>query len=360
MDGRDTAKDAGIKYACNLQEFLKGHKHCHFASMQGRSISMDRDQRWDKIESAYQMLTGQGTIKKISPVEYLRGQYAAEIFDEFIFPVLFCDSYAIGKDDAVFSLNFRPDRIIQLTKAFAEPKFDHFSRHWIIKNYLCMTPYISENCELPILFDTEKIQGGLSETLSNKGMKQFKIAETEKYAHVTFFFNGGYKTPFKGEEWVLIPSPQDVKTYDQKPEMSAQEVTNKLVDALSGQYYFYLVNYANSDMVGHTGNFAAAKEAIEFVDKCLARLVTICKQKNIALIVSSDHGNSDKMLYPDGRPYTSHSFAPVPFCLVHPTVKDTKILPANASHTLADVAPTILHTLGINTPSSFTGKSIFA
>lgn len=221
-----------------------------------------------------------------------------------------------------------------------------------------MTPYVPDELDLPILFDKEKVQGGLAQYLSRLGKKQFKIAETEKYAHVTFFFNGGEKTPFEGEKQMLIPSPKEVATYDEKPEMSAPEVTEKLLKALEEDYDFYLVNYANCDMVGHTGNYEAAVKAVEAVDACVGQLMQACEKQEMAMILTADHGNSDEMVYKDGGPHTSHTNAPVPFCLFHPKLKDQK-LKSHHENALKDVSPCVLSLMGIDYPDTFKGRCPF-
>jgi len=356
MDGRDTAKDVGAKYIDELcQE--PGFK---FASMQGRSIGMDRDCRWEKIKKAYDTFTGFGHVEEISPKEYLLREYEQGRYDEFIEPVLFNEKFAMKKDDSVFMINFRPDRAIQMTLAMTDPNFKEFNRPFKPVYFLCMTPYIPDEVELPILFNKERVPGGLSEYLSELGKSQFKIAETEKYAHVTFFFNGGEKKPFPLEEQVLVPSPKEVKTYDEKPEMSAMEVTDKLLAALENKdYTFYLVNFANSDMVGHTGNFDAALKAIETLDICVGKLMEKCEEQDVTLLLTADHGNSDQMEYPDGKAHTSHTGAPVPFAIFHKKLKDQKGVINGEGHALMDVSPSILHVLGINAPATFEGHPIF-
>lgn len=355
MDGRDTQKNIGFKYI----EELKKVEGFSFASMQGRSIGMDRDRRWEKIKTAMDCFEGRGEITSLSPENYIQEQYKNNIFDEFIEPVLFDKNSAIQNDDCLFFLNFRPDRATQLSLAYTDPNFDEFKREVTPGYFLCMTPYIPDEVPLPILFDKEKLKGTLGEYFSSKGIKQLKIAETEKYAHVTFFFNGGEKTPFDGEDHVLIPSPKEVATYDEKPEMSAHLVTDKLVEAIeSEKYQFSLVNFANSDMVGHTGNYEAAVAAIEVLDHCVGRLKEKCAEKNVLMLLCADHGNSDQMTYEDGSPHTSHTGAPVPFSAFHPLLKNEKIV-AHKEMALMDVAPTVLHAMGIEAPKSFTGKTIF-
>ncbi len=356
MDGRDTAKDVGHKYV----ERISKNKKIHFASMQGRSIGMDRDRRWNKIEEAYRCLTGANQTSSLSPLDYLRNEYANERFDEFVSPALFCQDGKIQKDDAVFFFNFRPDRAIQITQCLADPKFIEFSRPVVPAYFLCMTPYVQDYINLPILFDKEKIPGTLSEYLSKENKLQFKIAETEKYAHVTFFFNGGEKNAFKGEEQVLIPSPKEVATYDQKPEMSALLVLERLKLALKDpKYSFYLVNFANSDMVGHTGNFDAAIKAIEVLDYCVGELMKVCENESVTMLITADHGNSDQMAYENGDIHTSHTDSPVPFIIFDKRLKNIKLDLSEGPHALCDVAPTVLNILGLKIAPNFEGKTIF-
>jgi 2,3-bisphosphoglycerate-independent phosphoglycerate mutase len=356
MDGRDTPPNIGKKYIEELSS-VDGFK---FASMQGRSIGMDRDRRWEKIELAYKTFTGQGTITDLSPLEWMDQEYQKEIYDEFITPVLFNQDFAMKGNDSLFFLNFRPDRAVELSLAFNDENFKEFPRSFTPSRFLCLTPYIPDEVPLPILFDKEKIQGTMGEHLSHLGIKQYKIAETEKYAHVTYFFNGGEKEPFEGEDHILVPSPREVATYDLKPEMSAPEVTESLLNALDkGEHSFFLVNYANSDMVGHTGKYEAAVKAIETLDLCLGKLVEKCAEKDISVIITADHGNSDQMEYDNGTPHTSHTGSPVPFCLIHPKLKGTTLKLNGKDHALMNVAPTVLHVMGLEYPKSFVGQSVF-
>lgn len=356
MDGRDTAKDIGHKYV-DIVEQIPGLK---FASMQGRSIGMDRDRRWNKIEECYKCFTAKGNIQNIDPKAYLLSEYNKGIYDEFITPVLFNSDYQMKSDDAVLFFNFRPDRAIQISLCLADPKFNEFKVEQKPGYYLCMTPYVQDYVDLPILFDKEKIPGTLSQYLSSLGKKQFKIAETEKYAHVTFFFNGGEKTPFPGEEQVLIPSPKEVATYDQKPEMSAYLVLDRLSEALSNKdYSFYLVNFANSDMVGHTGNYSAAVKAIEALDKCIVKLMNKCEEENITMLITADHGNSDQMIYENGDIHTSHTDSKVPFIVFDKRLKQQKLELSAGPHALKDVAPTVLSVLGLKQAPNFEGQPIF-
>ncbi len=356
MDGRDTARNVGHKYVTDLLT-VPGFT---FASMQGRSIGMDRDRRWEKVKHAYDTFTGAGETTTLSPSEYLEAEYKKELYDEFVTPVLFSKDSAMKDGDSVFFINFRPDRAIQLSLCFNDPKFSEFERSFLPAHFLCMTPYIPDEVKLPILFNKEKLEGVMSEYVSSIGLKQFKIAETEKYAHITFFFNGGSKKPFKNEEHFLIDSPKDVETYDQKPEMSALPVLEKLIEKLEDkEINFYLVNFANSDMVGHTGNFQAAIKAVETLDHCVAKLVEKCEEEGVALILTADHGNSDQMAYEDGSPHTSHTKSLVPLCVFHKDLKNCEFKVTDGDHSLMDVSPTILYILGKEYPPLFTGKNIF-
>ncbi len=357
MDGRDTAKDVGGNY---LDEIGKIDE-IKIASIGGRSIGMDRDRRWNKIEHAYKTFIGEGLNKfDLAPRIYLEDEYSAGRFDEFIEPALFIKEGAIKNDDAVFFFNFRPDRAIQMSHCLADPKFREFQTPVKPGYYLCMTPYIQDDVDLPILFDKEKVPGTFSEYLSKLGKKQFKIAETEKYAHVTFFFNGGERKAFPGETQILVPSPKEVATYDQKPEMSAFKVLGKLEAALEDHSYdFYLVNFANSDMVGHTGNYEAAIKAIEVLDECIGRLMEKCRKEKVTMCVTADHGNADQMCHEDGSAHTSHTEAPVPFVVFDDRLKDAKLNSNGSNLALKDVSPTMLYIMGIPMNPEFTGVPIF-
>ncbi len=356
MDGRDTQKDSGINFVKDIQK----NKNFIFASIIGRFFGMDRDKRWDRVEQAYLTLVGKGPINEIEADKYIENEYSNENYDEFITPTLFSKDYAIQEEDTIFCFNFRPDRAREITLAFADPNFNKFKTYVKPNFYLCMSPYLEEELSLPILFNKKTIPNTLCEHLSNKGIKHFKIAETEKYAHITFFFNGGLEKPFSCEERCLVPSPREVKTYDEKPEMSAYLVCEKLLEKLSDkQYAFYLVNFANPDMVGHTGNYDAAVKAIEAVDKCLGDLMKKCEQEKIAILLSSDHGNSDQMEHENGSPHTAHTTAMVKCALFYPGIDKNTITINHDANALKDLSPTILHLLGIDAPKEFEGHSIF-
>lgn len=355
-DGRDTARDTGVNF---VEEALKipGLK---FASIQGRSIGMDRDRRWEKIETCYKCFTGQGDQTTLSPVDYIKSEYALDRYDEFIHPVMFDKSLAMNSEDAVLFFNYRPDRAIQISLALTDIKFKDFFVGVRPGYFLCMTPYIEDWVKLPILFNKEKLKGTLCQYISELGLKQLKIAETEKYAHVTFFFNGGDKLPFPGEQQVLISSPKDVETYDKKPEMSAYLICDKLEEFLADHSIsLYVVNFANSDMVGHTGNFPAAIQAIEALDIVVDRLQKKCAIEGVTMLITADHGNSDQMVYENGDMHTSHTESVVPFIVVDPALKNKKLEMNEGPMALRNVAPTILNIMGISTPPLFEGVSIF-
>jgi len=357
MDGRDTPRDSGTKYIDEIEH----HGGFTFASMQGRSIGMDRDRRWEKIEHAYTTMIGAGKKTELTPTDYLQAEYLQEIYDEFVTPVLFTEKGKIEADDSVFFLNFRPDRAKQISYAFCDSGFTHFKNDIRPDFFLCMSPYIDEEFpKVPILFNREKVKNTLSEYLSSLGKKQLKIAETEKYAHVTYFFNGGAEEPFKGEERILVSSPRDVETYDLKPEMSAPEVLEKLMNEMDDDSYsVYIVNFANPDMVGHTGNFDATVKAMETIDSCIEQLKNKCLAGGISMLLTADHGNADQMIYPDGGPHTSHSGANVPFALVQSGLENSDTKAGNKKYSLKDVAPTILYVLGIEKHADMTGESVF-
>lgn len=360
MDGRDTQKQNGKKYLTDLNQLSD---KMTIASIQGRSIAMDRDRRWEKTQRAYKALMGDIEVTNTSAVDYIQSQYDADLYDEFIEPALLDKDGAIKDNDSVFFINYRPDRARQLTLVFNSPEFKDFPTHHNLSYYLCMTPYLDEELPgLPVLFDKEKVANGLSEFISSQGLRQYKSAETEKFAHVTYFFNGGAEKPFKGEDRVMVQSPRDVKTYDEKPEMSAFEVKDHLMKALDEDYSFYLVNFANPDMVGHTGNFEAAIKAVETIDQCLSEVIPKALELGMAVILTADHGNCDQMAYPDDSPHTSHTTALVPVCLLHKSLENKKLEPVKSidQRALKDIAPTILNLLGIDKPEVFEGTSFYS
>lgn len=330
------------------------------ATVIGRYYAMDRDNRWERVEKAYgAMVYGEGT-NLASAAEIIEGSYSAGVDDEFVIPsVIMADGTPVGRvrdGDGFIFFNFRSDRAREITRALTDPEFMGFQRRILPKLacYVCMTAY-DETFGLPVAFATEELKNILGETLGKAGLKQLRIAETEKYAHVTFFFNGGNEVPFPGEERCLIPSPKEVPTYDKKPEMSAFLVTEELLRRLdSDRYDVIVLNFANADMVGHTGILAAAVKAIEAVDDCIGRLVEKVLAKDGRTIITADHGNAEVMADEHGGPHTAHTTDRVPLILVDDARKGVRLRPG----ILADIAPTILEILGLPQPVEMTGKSL--
>jgi 2,3-bisphosphoglycerate-independent phosphoglycerate mutase len=331
-----------------------------FATISGRYYAMDRDKRWDRVAKAYNaMVDGEGPHFAAAQ-SAVADAYANKVYDEFIVPAVIGDYRGMKDGDGVLMANFRADRAREILSALLDPAFDGFARMRTVRvaAALGVVEYSDQlNGFLDALFHPVALNHILGEVVSAAGLRQFRIAETEKYPHVTYFFNGGVETPFKGEDRLLIPSPK-VATYDLQPEMSAAEVTDRLVEAVrSGKYDFILVNYANPDMVGHTGILPATVKAIETVDACLGRLSDAVREVGGALVVTADHGNSEQMRDPEtGGPHTAHTLNPVPIILVNgpPAVRTLH------DGRLADVAPTLLDLLGLPKPAEMTGRSLLA
>jgi 2,3-bisphosphoglycerate-independent phosphoglycerate mutase len=322
---------------------------------------MDRDNRWDRIEKAYRLYTcGEGNQAK-DPVEAVKKAYMRDEGDEFVCPIAIKneDSNPFGTvqdNDGIIFFNFRADRARELTRAFTDPTFEFFKRdpNPVVCEFVCMTVY-DENLPLPVAFPPVHMEGILGEVISAKGLRQLRIAETEKYAHVTYFFNGGEEQPFALEDRCLIPSPQDVPTYDMKPEMSAFEVTKEVIARIqSNKYDLIVLNFANMDMVGHTGVLDAAIKACEVVDRCVGKVITAIKRHNGVALITADHGNAEKMIEMNGKVHTAHSTNPVPFILIDDERKTAKL----SAGILGDIAPTILHIMGIAKPAQMTGSSL--
>ena len=354
MDGRDTDPRSGKGFIAQLQE------HCdkttgHIASIIGRYYAMDRDKRWERIKVAYdQLINGEGE-KFSNMVEAMQASYDAGVTDEFVKPIV--NSTVDGRikeGDVVIFYNYRNDRAKEITTVLTQQDMPEQGMTTIKDlQYYCMTPYDASFKGVHILFDKENVQNTLGEYLSSLGKKQLHIAETEKYAHVTFFFNGGREAPFDGEDRILVPSPK-VATYDLKPEMSAYEVKDKLVEAIKKDVYdFIVVNFANGDMVGHTGVYSAVEKAVVAVDECVKETVEAAKATGYEVIIIADHGNADNEINPDGTPNTAHSLNPVP-CVYVTENKEARV----ADGILADVAPTLLHIMGIPQPAEMTGKDL--
>ena len=366
-DGRDVDPKSGAGYIKRIEDlcaevFNEYHGCCAaIATICGRYYAMDRDNRWDRIKYAYDAIvrgSGRGAMRNAA-VRFMEGCYAAGETDEFIFPTVL-DHRGVNSGDSVVFFNFRPDRARQITRAMTEKaSFDEecFDREYeSFPHFVCMTEY-DATFDLPIAFPKSFPENTLADVLSAHGLAQLHIAETEKYAHVTFFLNGGIEKPKEGEQRILIPSPK-VKTYDLKPEMSAPEVTEALAKAIEGdEADFYVVNYANCDMVGHTGVIEAAKAAVEAVDTGLARVVEAIKGKGGAALITADHGNADKMLADDGTsPFTAHTTARVPLILA--CADESLGIDTRSDARLADIAPTILDLLGIEPAPEMTGRSL--
>jgi 2,3-bisphosphoglycerate-independent phosphoglycerate mutase len=358
LDGRDTPPSSALTYIGQLEQHLGTLGIGRIATVSGRYYAMDRDKRWERVQKAYEALVlGEG-IRKRSASEAVRDSYAHQRTDEFLLPTVILNgdgSGTIRDSDAVIFCNFRSDRAREITRALTDPGFDGFERTIVPKlsGLVCLTTY-DETFGLPVAYPPVRLTHILGEVLSSSGIKQLRIAETEKYAHVTFFFNGGEERPFPLEDRVLIPSPRDVATYDLKPQMSAREVTAAVVERLrSRQYGFILLNYANPDMVGHTGVFAAAVKAVEVLDECLGKVLDTAREVGARVLITADHGNLEIMEdRATGQPHTAHTTDPVPFIVVG------EKLSLKESGRLADVAPTVLQLMGIGQPPEMTGASL--
>jgi 2,3-bisphosphoglycerate-independent phosphoglycerate mutase len=354
LDGRDTPPRSGLGYIEQLETFLHQNQAGKIATVSGRYYAMDRDNRWDRIQLAYEaMVFGRGSTAP-SASEAVRQAYQANTTDEFVKPTVIIDERqkpvaTLQDGDVAMFFNFRADRARQLTRALAFPDFREFDRGSLkLGQFVSMTQY-DQTFQLPVAFPPEQPRRIFPEIIAEHGLRQFRTAETEKYAHVTFFFNGGREQVFPGEERLLVPSRRDVKTYDLKPEMSAREVTSELIRRLeSGGYDFALVNFANPDMVGHSGVLEAAIQAVRVVDECLGRIGDCCQRTGWALAITADHGNCELMVDPKtGQPHTAHTLNPVPFHLIHPSVRGRRLRPG----ILADIAPTLLELIGLPRPA---------
>ncbi|MEA3363211.1 MAG: 2,3-bisphosphoglycerate-independent phosphoglycerate mutase, partial [Thermodesulfobacteriota bacterium] len=356
LDGRDTPPKSAIDYLQQLENELTKIGLGRVATITGRYWAMDRDNRWERVEKAYLALTEGIGQHAASSAEAIESAYAAGQTDEFVEPWVVGRSGVIDDGDGVIFCNFRSDRAREMTRALTLENFSGFARNKTpqLVDYVCLTEY-DESFDLPVAFPSESYPDILADVVSNAGFKQLRIAETEKYAHVTFFFNGGVEKPCPGEDRVLIPSPKDVATYDQKPSMSAVEVTDEVVKRVEAEdYQLIVLNFANTDMVGHTGILAAAIEAVETVDNCLGRVVDAVTKVGGKLLITADHGNCEQMVDENGRPHTAHTTNPVQFIFVDPTRKDQSV----RDGILADLAPTILELLELEKPAAMTGQSL--
>lgn len=369
MDGRDTETTSGVKYITELSRNIKEENWPgRIASIMGRYYAMDRNQTWDRTQLAYYCMVNLVGINELDPREAIEKSYAQNVTDEFIKPTIFPDKFnaftPIRENDSLIFFNIREDRARQLTKAFALDEFNNFDRGSKIENlYIATMMEYEKGLPVNVIFPPENVEYPLGRVISENGLRQLRIAETEKYAHVTYFFNGGKEDPFENEYRTLIPSPS-VSTYDQTPEMSADTMTDTVIkDIDSGRFDFILLNFANADMVGHTGNFKQAVKAIEFVDFCLGKIYEACMRNDISLLITADHGNAEEMFNPKtGEMMTEHTTNPVPFIVI---TKDNKFtsprkydIDLRVGGMLSDVAPTILDILGLQKPEEMTGRSI--
>ncbi|MBS7273862.1 MAG: 2,3-bisphosphoglycerate-independent phosphoglycerate mutase [Bacteroidales bacterium] len=357
MDGRDTDPRSGLGFVTELEEQMSKTTG-KVASICGRFYAMDRDKRWDRVKAAYDMLVEGKGVQATSAQQAIKASYDADVTDEFIKPVVICENgQPIGKveaGDAVIFYNFRNDRARELTAVLTQTDMPQEGMHTLPLHYCCLTPYDASFTGLHILFDKEVVSDTLGETVAKAGKKQLRIAETEKYAHVTFFFNGGGEQPFENESRILVNSPK-VPTYDMKPEMSALEVTDKLLDAIrTEENDMIILNFANGDMVGHTGVYSAIRCAVATIDGCVEAVVTAAIEHGYTILLTADHGNADYAVNEDGSPNTAHSLNPVQFIVINAgdEVKSVK------DGALCNVAPTILKLMGIPQPASMTAEPL--
>ena len=363
LDGRDVPPKSGADFVKDLQDKIDEIGVGQIASVCGRYYVMDRDNRWDRVEKAYDMLTIGNGVQAENAVQAVLDSYNNDVTDEFVLPTnVVKDGKAIGlieKGDSIIFFNFRPDRAREITRAMTVEEFDGFTRKtgYLAPVYVGFTKYDGSFTNVKIAFEKISLDNTLGKYLSDKGLKQLRIAETEKYAHVTFFFNGGVEAPEKNEIRDLIPSPK-VATYDLQPEMSAYLVTDKVLEEIAtDEFDVIILNFANCDMVGHTGDLDAAVKAVKTVEECVDKIVKAVLNKGGSLLITADHGNADRM-YEDEKgekPFTAHTTNPVPFILVDDTLKGAKL---RDDGVLADIAPTLLQVLGVEQPKEMTGKSL--
>jgi 2,3-bisphosphoglycerate-independent phosphoglycerate mutase len=358
LDGRDTPPQSALGYLKQFKADTDGAGNIAIATVSGRYYAMDRDKRWDRVEKALLMLTEAIGNRALDPLAAVEAAYARGETDEFVLPTAIGDYHGMTGGDGLLLANFRADRIREIAAALLDPGFSGFARDKMVEfsGALGLVEYSEElNRFLTTLFAPENQEDTFGEIVSRAGLTQLRIAETEKYAHVTFFFNGGRETIFPGEERILVPSPK-VATYDKQPQMSASEVTDKVVAAIrSGKFDVVVLNYANTDMVGHTGLIDAAEHAVEAVDQCLGRLAEAVEAAGGTLVITADHGNAEMMRDPEtGEPHTAHTLNPVPFVVVNPPAAIRQV----ANGRLADVAPTLLALLGLAQPEAMTGHPL--
>lgn len=350
-DGRDCDPKSGKNHIDKLENHIK-NTSIKIASIVGRYYAMDRDKRWERIKKAYElMVLGKGN-KFESSEKAIENSYQKNITDEFIEPIVLNENGLIEEGDLVISFNFRTDRCREITEALTQKDFPEYEMRKLNLSYITMTKYDKTFKNIQVVFEKDNLKNTLGEVISKKGLKQIRIAETEKYPHVTFFFSGGREVPFEDEKRILINSPK-VATYDLKPEMSAEEITTEIcIEMEKNQPEFICLNFANADMVGHTGDYLAILKAVESVDKCLEKVVQTGLKNDYSFVIIADHGNSDFAINPDGSPNTAHSLNPVPIIIIDKNVKNVK------NGILADVAPTILDLMNIEKPNEMTGNSL--
>ena len=361
LDGRDTPPASAENYIIELEEKMKEKGIGRIATISGRFYSMDRDKRWKRVKKAYDALVNGIGSKYANVINAIENSYQKEVFDEFVEPTVITSAdgetpvATIKENDSVIFYNFRPDRAREITRTIVDKDFKEFETKKMNTYFVCFTSYDDTMPNVHIAFKKEQLKNTLGEVLSNRGLTQLRIAETEKYAHVTFFFNGGEEKQYHGEDRILVPSPK-VETYDMQPEMSAYEVTEKVVDAIASEKYDCIIlNYANPDMVGHTGSLEAAIKAVEAIDECVGKVVDIINQKHGNLLITADHGNCEQMIdYSTGEPHTAHTTNDVPLIVI--TEKENLKLKDGGK--LADLAPTILDLMNIDKPEEMTGESL--
>lgn len=354
LDGRDVAPTSGKDFIVECENKLKEIGVGKIATVMGRYYAMDRDNRWERVQKAYDaMVFGEGKHCN-SALSAVQSSYDEGVTDEFLVPTVCCNNSNIKNNDSVIFFNFRPDRAREITRTFVDPDFDGFERRNGIfpLTFVCMTQYDTTMPNVSVAFKPQSLTNTFGEYISDKGLTQLRIAETEKYAHVTFFFNGGIEKNYKGEDRILVPSPK-VATYDMQPEMSAYIVTDKVLDSIkSGKYDVIILNYANCDMVGHTGVFEAAVKAVEAVDTCVGKVTEAITSMGGVTIITADHGNADKMFDESHKPFTAHTTNPVPFCIVGYNCE------LKSGGKLADIAPTMLNILDLPKPEEMDGISL--
>lgn len=359
LDGRDVPPDSGLSYVLELEDMIQKIGIGKISSVMGRYYAMDRDNRFERIEKAYAaMVRGEGESAETA-ADAIRESYKNGVMDEFVLPTVIKNegtpAAVIGAGDAVIFFNFRPDRAREITRTFIEKDFSAFKREYFPVHFVCLTQYDKTFENVYVAYKPQSLKNTLGEYLSKKGKRQFRIAETEKYAHVTFFFNGGVEKPNEGEDRFLIPSPK-VPTYDLKPEMSAYEVTDEAVRIIeSGEYDVMILNFANPDMVGHTGVLEAAVKAVAAVDACVGRIMRTILKFGGEAIITADHGNAEKMYDENDGPFTAHTPNPVPLILISERYKNVKL---RTDGRLADIAPTMLEMMNLEKPEEMTGTSL--